>query len=105
MSISSQVLIGLGLGIFTGLFLGELVSPVKVVGQIFLNLLMMTVLPYVMVSLIAGLGRLTVEDAKRLAVKGGKVLLVFWTITLATVAVVPLAFRPLESPLQILSLA
>ena len=43
-----------GLGIVVGLFFGELVKPLEVIGQIFIGLLQMTVLPYILVSLIAG---------------------------------------------------
>ena len=47
MRLSTQVLIGLALSVLTGLLLGELAAPLFLLGQIFINLLMMTVLPYV----------------------------------------------------------
>lgn len=57
----------------------------------------MTVQPYVTVSLIAGLGRLTYQDARALGVKAGAVLLVLWAIALGTVFLFPLTFPELES--------
>ena len=46
----------------------------EVVGDVFIRLLQMTVLPYVTVSLITGLGRLNAHQAIVLARKGGAVL-------------------------------
>ena len=45
LSLSTQVFIGLGLGLVTGIFFGEMVTPVKSVGDAFVRLLQMTVLP------------------------------------------------------------
>ena len=75
MSLSTQVLLGFALGIGTGIFLGELARFFNVFGQAFVGLLQMTVLPYVVVSLIAGLGRLNPKQAGKLAINGGLALL------------------------------
>jgi Na+/H+-dicarboxylate symporter len=56
LSLASRILIGLGLGVLTGLFWGELMSPLQIVSRAYLRLMQMTVIPYVAVSLIAGLG-------------------------------------------------
>ena len=42
LSLSAQVFIAMGLGIAAGLFFGELIAPVQVVGEIFIGLLQMT---------------------------------------------------------------
>jgi Na+/H+-dicarboxylate symporter/ABC-type amino acid transport substrate-binding protein len=97
MSLATQVLLSLVLGLTTGLFFGEMVSFLMVVGRAFIMLLQMTVLPYAVVSLIAGLGRLSVGQAKSLAVKGGGFLLLFWGMALIVVALTPLAFPQWES--------
>ena len=47
MTLSTKVLLGLALGIFTGIFFGEMVAPLRVGGEVFIQLLQMTVLPYV----------------------------------------------------------
>ncbi len=82
MSLSGKIFVGLFTGIFTGLFFGELVADLKVVGDIFIRLLQITVLPYIIVSLIAGFGRMDMLQAKRLAIRGTAVLLVIWTLAL-----------------------
>ena len=61
----------MGLGLITGLFFGEMVGFLEVVGDVWIKLLQMTVLPYVMLSLVLGLGSLSYSDALLLAKKGG----------------------------------
>ena len=59
MSLATRVLIGFALGVGCGIFFGEIAAPVGVLGDAFIRLLQMTVLPYVVVSLVLGLGRLS----------------------------------------------
>ena len=82
-SLSVQVFIALALGVFAGLFFGELITPIQIVGDIFIGLLQMTVLPYILVSLIAGIGKLNYAEMRVLAVQGGRFVLLFWFIALA----------------------
>jgi Na+/H+-dicarboxylate symporter len=97
MSLSTKVLLGLVLGIGVGVFFGESAASLKIVGDAFIQLLQMTVLPYILVALVAGLGRLDFRDARRIALRGGAVLLIFWSITLTVVALFPLAFPDFEA--------
>ncbi len=97
MSLSAVILLALCLGLATGLFFGELVGPVKVVGDGFVLLLQMTVLPYVSISLMTGLGSLQPEGAARLAIRAGTVLLVVWGLALCVVLLFPLGFPAWES--------
>ena len=46
MSLSAKIFLGLGLGIATGIFLGEITAPLKAVGSAYVQLLQMAVLPY-----------------------------------------------------------
>jgi Na+/H+-dicarboxylate symporter len=59
MSLAARVFFGLGLGILAGIFFGERVAFLKVDCDAFIQLLQITVLPYVMTSLIVGLGSLS----------------------------------------------
>ena len=47
MTLSSRILIGMALGIASGLFFGELLADLKLFGDLFVALLQMTVLPYI----------------------------------------------------------
>src|SRR5262245_2040666 len=97
MSLASKVLVGLALGVVAGVFFGEKAAVLKVAGDAFVQLLQMTVLPYLSVSLIAGVGRLTREQAGSLARKCGVLLLVFWGIGFVTVILAALAYPNWES--------
>ena len=59
LGISTQIMIGLGLCLVTGLFFGELAAPLKYLGDAFIGLLQMTVLPYIVLALMGGIGKLT----------------------------------------------
>src|ERR1700754_3793718 len=92
MNLSTKIFIGLGLGIITGIFFGDQVALLKVIGDVFILSLQMTVMPYIVVSLISGLGGLSFANAKLLAKKCGGVLLVLWGIGLLMVVLITMAF-------------
>jgi len=71
MSLSGKILLGMGLGIPVGLFFGEEVAFLNFAGEAFVQLLQVSILPFVLVSLIVGLGKLTYDQAIALAKKGG----------------------------------
>jgi Na+/H+-dicarboxylate symporter len=89
-SYSKQILAGVAAGVVVGLFLGDLAGSLKVAADAYLKLLQMTVLPYVVVSIIIGLGSLSLAQSKALALRGGAVLLLLWALALAVVFVFPL---------------
>ena len=95
--LASQVLIGFVLGVSVGLFFGESAAFLETVGLVFIRLLQMTVLPYVVVSLVAGLGKLGAQDAGRLALRGGLFVLLLWAAGLVVVALMPLSYPDWES--------
>jgi Na+/H+-dicarboxylate symporter len=80
-----MILAGLAAGVGCGVFFGEYCAKLAIVGDAFVGLLRMTVMPYIIVSLIANLGRLSRKQTARLAVVGGVVLLGLWSIALLTV--------------------
>lgn len=92
LSFTRQILVGLALGVATGLFLGELVAPLTIVADGFVKLLQMTVLPYVTVSIVSSLGSLSLADAKRLGLRGAMILVVLWAVGLGYAFLIPLAF-------------
>jgi Na+/H+-dicarboxylate symporter len=86
------VFLSLLLGIATGIFFGDMVGWLQTVGDIFIKLLQVTVLPFISVSLITGIGSQKLEDVKALAIKGGSILLMVWAIAMAVVFCIPQAF-------------
>jgi hypothetical protein len=90
--LAERVLIGLVVGIAAGAFFGELAHSLKIVGDAFIMLLQVAVIPYIVASLITALGRLTLDDAKKLGLKAGGVLLVLWAVGATVLLLTPLAF-------------
>ena len=90
--LSAQIFIALGLGLAGGIFFGEGMTAVAPIGDIFIALLQMAVWPYIVVSLIGGLGRLSYEQAASLGLRGGAFLLLFWGIALLAVLGVAATF-------------
>ena len=96
MSFSTRILVWLAAGVVTGLLLGDLVAPLSLVATGFVKLLQMTVLPYVVISIIASLGSLSVAEARRLGVRAGIVLVGLWTLGLVFALLMPVVFPTLR---------
>ncbi len=92
LSLSTQVLLGVLLGILTGLFFGEEVAWLGIIGDVFIGLLQMTVLPYIMFSLIVNIGRLSLENGKKIIKYGLIFLFLLLLIGLLYLIVLPLSF-------------
>jgi Na+/H+-dicarboxylate symporter len=97
MTFSNRILVGLGLGVAVGLFLGEYAVALKWVADGFVKLLQMTVLPYVTLSIVTSLGSLGYAEARRLGLRAGAVLIVLWSIALLFACLIPLTFPDVES--------
>lgn len=97
-SLSERILAGLVLGIAAGLFFGERTLHLQWIADVWIGLMQMTVLPYVIVSLIGGLAQLDGRLAKRLALRGGILLGLFWLIAFVVIAALPLAFPDYRNP-------
>jgi Na+/H+-dicarboxylate symporter len=97
LSLSARILIGLGLGIFTGLFFGEPAAVLQPGADIYIRLMQMTVLPYLITSLVVAFGSLDADEAKRLALRGGVILLVVWVVTLLVLFTMPMTFPEFDS--------
>ena len=89
MSFSKQIFVGLIAGIVAGLFLGERAAVFALPASGFVKLLQITVLPYMMVSLVSSLGRLDYAQARTLAARAGSILLCFWALALVLAFLFP----------------
>jgi len=97
LSLSTQVLLGLILGLLAGVCFGEQMAFFQDIGKAFILLLQMTVLPYISLSLITGLGHLDYQQVKALALKAGAVLVLSWGLALVVILLMPLAFPVWQS--------
>lgn len=96
-SLTTQIVIGMVLGIIVGLFFGEVTSNLEFIGIAYVRLLQMTILPYIMFSLMVGFGSLSYERAWLLAKRAGVLLLVFWIIGLTVVVLMAMTFPDRQS--------
>ena len=96
-SLSTQILIGLILGLLVGLFFGDRASTLAIVGKAYIGLIQMSILPYMVVSLMLGIGSLSYEKAAKLAITGGIVLVTSWILAFTIVFLMPLAFPTMEA--------
>jgi Na+/H+-dicarboxylate symporter/ABC-type amino acid transport substrate-binding protein len=92
LSVSTQVVLALLLGVLVGLFFGEQTAVLQDIGKAFILLLQMTVLPYIVLSLITGLGSLTYQQVKTLALRVGTLLVISWGLAFLVILLMPLAF-------------
>ena len=96
-SLAIQVLIGFALGIMAGVFFGEITSSLEILGTAYIRLFQMPVIPYMLVSLIAGLGKLNFQTAKSLGIHAGRTILLLWAIMIFILIVYPLGFPNWQS--------
>lgn len=87
------------LGIFCGLFFGETSIILDGLGQAFIMLLKMTILPYLSVALIHGIGSLSLLDSKALIRKGVVYMTLFWVMMISFIYLMTLMFPNFEQPL------
>ncbi len=92
-----RVILALILGISAGLIFGEMMGNLELVGVAYIRLLQMTVLPYVLVSIIGGLGRLDSHMAGRIGMKAIRVILIIWLAVMLTLVLLPLAYPNWET--------
>ncbi len=94
MNQSRKILLGLIIGIATGLFFGEHVSFLEWPSKAFVQLLQVTVLPYIITSLIVSIAGGTSKELKLIASSGGVAVLLTLCLSLCLVFLVPLALPP-----------
>ena len=97
MNSSRRILVGLVLGIATGLFFGERAAALKWAADAFVKLLQMTVLPYIVVSVVSSLGSLRPGEVRTLGVRSAAVIAGLWVVALAFAFLIPLTFPTMQN--------
>ncbi|NTV27928.1 MAG: cation:dicarboxylase symporter family transporter, partial [Methanothrix sp.] len=96
LSLTHWILVGFILGVLAGVVFGDLCSVLKPIGNAFIKIWQITILPSVVISLIVGVGSLKKDDAKKIATKAGLVLALFWAIGIGAFFSLQLAFPDIE---------
>jgi len=87
----AQVVVAAVLGIFAGLFLGDYAVVFRPIGQVYIMLLEAAVYPYLVASLLHGLGSMAPDRAWRLFRNGWPCYLLIWGVTFGLLALLSLA--------------
>ena len=80
-----------------GIIVGEMAASLQTIGEAFILLLRMTLLPYITLSLITGLGHLNYQEVKRLVLKVGGLLVGSWIVAFAAILLIPLTLPAWQS--------
>jgi proton glutamate symport protein len=96
-----QILLGAVLGIAAGVIFGERTAILKPVGDAYGAMLQIAVYPYLLCSLMYGLGRLTPATARRLLQAGWSPFLFLWILTLSSIWIMAHAIPPSPPPLSL----
>ncbi len=96
-NLTRNIFIGLFAGIFVGLFLGEYAAPLGFLGDAFIGLMQMTVMPYIIVSLIANLGKMELTKQRKLLTGASFLLVGLLLIGIVSLAVLPFFFPQWQS--------
>lgn len=97
LSFSTAILLGVVMGTIWGVLFGDYGSWVKWIGDAFVGLLQMTVLPYVTLSMVSNVGRLSSSQGRMLARVAGLLLVFLWGIGLLTLVAMSFSFPKLKT--------
>lgn len=87
----------MGCGAIVGLLAGTKCQNLKPIGDIYIGLMQMTVLPYIVFSLIGNIGRLSSLEARQLARSSFLIFIGLWAISSVTVLILSLSFPETSS--------
>ncbi len=94
--LGSWITLGLLLGILCGVLFGEYCAKLEIIGQAYVRLLQMTVLPYLVFSLIGKMGRLDIQKARKLGAIALVVMFCLGTIGVLLIVAVSTILPPVQ---------
>lgn len=97
-SLPAWVLIGAVLGIVVGIFFGDYTAVLEPVGTLYVKLLESVVFPYIICSLVHGLGSLEPATASRLFKRSWMFFVLAWAITFGAIFIVAQAIPSVAAP-------
>jgi len=85
LKVHTQILAAIVLGVLTGLLLGEKTSHLKIIGDMFIRLLRMIIIPLILASMVTGI--VSIGDIRRLGRLGLKTFIYYMVTTILAVSV------------------
>lgn len=98
LSFAVKIFISIIAGVICGLFFGEKASILEPIGTIFIKLMQITVLPLIVIFIIAGLGSIHKADAREFLKKIVLIILLIWLLGIIAFYSVQFAFPPMPNP-------
>ncbi len=92
-----KVLASILAGVLVGVFFGEMTAILDPVGQIFIKLMQITVIPTVIIFIITGIGTISEADARDFLRKVAGVILLIWGLGVLVFFAMQYAFPPVQS--------
>ncbi len=92
LSFAVQVFVGIIGGVICGLFFGEKAEILEPIGTVFIQLMQITVLPSVVIFVIAGLGSINQANAREFLKKMILIILLVWGLGVVAIYSVQFAF-------------
>jgi proton glutamate symport protein len=103
LNLSTWVLVGAALGALCGLFFGEYAAVLEPLGEVYVALLEMAVFPFLVSSLLHGLGSLRSATALRLLRAGWPAFILAWGGTLTALWLLAQAIPAARSPIEVVA--
>lgn len=100
-SIANQILVSIAVGIFTGLFFGDLCRFLLPVSDIYTMLLEVAIYPYIIATLLCNLGKLNFTSSLRLFKNGVLIYLLLVALIFFTLIVIARAFPITTSAIKL----
>jgi len=85
LKVHTQILAAIVLGVLTGLILGEKTGHLKIIGDMFIRLLKMIIIPLILASMVTGM--VSIGDIRRLGRLGLKTFIYYMATTILAVSV------------------
>ena len=95
LKVHNQILIAIILGVFVGLLLGPKAAHIKIVGDMFIRLLKMIIIPLILASMVAGI--VSIGNVRKLGAIGLRTF-IYYTVTTILAVVVGLVLVNLIRP-------
>ncbi len=96
LSLSKKIYISTAIGFLVGMFFGDRCEVLNPVNTLFIKIFQITIIPYMVFSIVHSIGSLTTERAKIVGKKGGKVLLSLWAVSMIFAFGLQFSFPQLE---------
>lgn len=80
--LSKKIYIATAMGLFFGMFFGDRCGVLEPFNILFIRVFQVTIIPYMIFSILQSIGSLTGDNAKLIGKKGGLVLLCLWLVSI-----------------------